>query len=110
MVRRGVLPAICEDWTNPNKPLRSTTIAVDAESQRKREQRLPNHQALYVLANIFNRKFDLSDERVHRDIYTTSITALLMSAPPAEKRSTGSHSDWWSRQPTSSNGADRSAA
>lgn len=81
MVRHGVLPAICEDWTNPNKPLRSTTIAVDAESQRKREQRLPNHDALYVLADIFNRKFDLSDERVHRDIYTTSITALLMSAP-----------------------------
>lgn len=81
MVRRGVLPAICEDWTNPNKGPKNTNIAVDAESQRKREQRLPNHDALYVLADIFNRTFDLSDERVHRDIYTTSITALLMSAP-----------------------------
>lgn len=81
LVRVGVLPANCGSWVNPNKQPKNIGISVDTESDRARQQKLPAPQALYALAEIFNRDVDTSDERCHKDVVTTSAIALLMSAP-----------------------------
>jgi len=81
MSRVGVVPAVCGAWTNPNRQPKNTGISVDAESEQLRQQKLPNHDALYALADIFSRDLDPSDERAQRDIVTTSAIALLMCAP-----------------------------
>lgn len=81
LVRSGVLPSSCNTWTNPNKQPKNQGISVDAESDRARQEKLPNHDALYALAEIFNRDLDPSDERCHCDIVTTGATSLLMCAP-----------------------------
>lgn len=81
LVRVGVLPAICGTWANPNKQPKNTGISVDATSEKARQGKLPNHDALYALADIFNRDLDPADKRAQRDIVTTSAIALLMCAP-----------------------------
>jgi hypothetical protein len=81
LVRHGVLPTICGEWVNPNKQPSNATIAVTAEAQRQREKRLPDHEALYALADIFSRDLDPTDPRNCSDIYITSVAALLMCAP-----------------------------
>ncbi|MCF8206485.1 MAG: hypothetical protein K9J82_15485 [Methylotenera sp.] len=81
LVRAGVLAPICGTWTNPNKQPKNTGISVDAKAEAARQQRLPDHDALYALADIFNRDLDPADERFQRDIITTSAMALLMCAP-----------------------------
>lgn len=81
LVRAAVLPAVYGTWVNPNKQPKNPGISVDAQSERARQQRLPDHDALYALAEIFNRDLDPADERVQRDIITTSAMALLLCAP-----------------------------
>lgn len=81
LVRSGVLPVNCGAWVNPNKQPKNRTISVDAESDRARQQKLPDPAALYALADIFARDLDPTDPRAHKDIVTTSAVALLMSAP-----------------------------
>lgn len=81
MVREGVLPAILTSWSSPNQQPKNNSISVDAAAQQARQDRLPDHGALYALAEIFNRDLDPADERLHRDIVITSAIALLMSAP-----------------------------
>lgn len=81
LVRAGILPPICGTWVNPNKQPKNRNISVDGETDRAREQKLPDHRALYALAEIFNRDLDPTDKRAHKDIVTTSVTALLMCAP-----------------------------
>lgn len=81
MVRNGVLPPICAEWKNPNKPPRNNSISVGGDADQVRHERLPNHCALEALAAVFNRDLDVQDKRFYRDIYTTSVVALLMGAP-----------------------------
>lgn len=81
MVGAGVLPAICGTWVNPNRQPKNNRISLDAEGDEARRRRLPNHEALYALADIFNRDLDPADDRIQRDIVTTSAIALLMCAP-----------------------------
>lgn len=81
LVRSNILPPSCGTWVNPNKQPKNHGISVDAESDRVRKKKLPNYDSLYALAAIFNRNFDPSDERCHRDIVTTGVTSLLMCAP-----------------------------
>ncbi len=81
LVRAGVLAPICGTWANPNKQPKNAGISVDAKAEEVRQRRLPDHDALYALADIFNRDLDPTDERVQRDIVTTSVMALLMCAP-----------------------------
>lgn len=81
LVRSGILPPSYGTWVNPNKQPKNHGISVDAESDLARQKKLPNHDALYALAEIFNRDFDPSNERCHRDIVTIGVTSLLMCAP-----------------------------
>ncbi len=81
MVRKGVLPPMCAQWKNPNKQPKNKGISVGREADRVRNERLPNHVALNALAEIFSRDLQVHDKRCYRDIYTTSVVALLMCAP-----------------------------
>lgn len=81
MVGRGILPVICNEWASPNKPPKYASFGVDTAAEIARQKKLPDPEALGALAAIFNRNLDPADTRLQRDIYTTSVTALLMCAP-----------------------------
>lgn len=81
MARIGVCPATAEHWSNPNKQAKNVSFDLDRSAELARQKRLPDHEAIYALADIFNRDLDTSDPRVQMDIVTTSACALLMSAP-----------------------------
>lgn len=81
LVKNGVLPLELRDWVSPFPAYRSVGETVGSAGDRARLSKLPDGEALAVLADIFNRALDPSDDRCHRDIYTTSVAALLLSAP-----------------------------
>lgn len=81
LVEKGILPAVCASWSNPNKQPKNNSISVDPTAERARQLRLPDSEALYALADIFNRDLDVADKRVQADIVATSAIALLMCAP-----------------------------
>jgi hypothetical protein len=54
---------------------------VGSEGDKARREKLPSSTALEALAEIFRCDLDPSDDRCQRDIYTTSVTALLLCAP-----------------------------
>jgi hypothetical protein len=81
LVEKGVLPLELKDWVNPLPVHRSVGNTVGSVGDKARQSKLPDAEALEVLADIFNRDLDTTDERYHRDIYTTGVSALLLSAP-----------------------------
>jgi hypothetical protein len=81
LVEKGVLPLELKDWVNPLPVYRSVGNTVGSAGDKARLGKLPDGEALAVLADIFNRDLDPSDDRYYRDIYTTSVAALLLSAP-----------------------------
>jgi hypothetical protein len=81
MAAHGILPLEVKQWTSPIVKVRDIGVSVGSEGDRARQNKLPNAEALEVLAAIFNRDLHPSDERLHRDICTTTATALLISAP-----------------------------
>ncbi len=63
------------DWKNPiNRPIDSVRTGIKARQQR--EKKLPNENLLNILADIF-----ASDPKVPRDIFTSSVCAMLLCAP-----------------------------
>lgn len=81
LVDKGVLPLEVKGWVNPFPAHRSVGNTVGSAGDKARLGKLPDAEALEVLADIFNRDLDPRDDRCHRDIYTTSVAALLLSAP-----------------------------
>ena len=81
MARKGVIAPVCATWANPNKQPKNTSYHLDASAEAARQKRLPEDDAIFALADIFNRDLDVTDARVQMDIVTTSACALLMSAP-----------------------------
>lgn len=64
-----------DGWNNPKKRP-SDSIKTGLKAKKEREKKLPNEYALNALAEIF-----ASNPENSRDIFTTSVFALLMSAP-----------------------------
>lgn len=81
LTNRGVLPLELRSWTSPIPRHRNIGNTVGGAGDLARQAKLPNLDALEVLADIFNRDLDPTDQRYHRDIYTTSVAALLVCAP-----------------------------
>jgi len=81
LARKGILPPICSHFVNPNKQPANVTHAIDAKADAVRKARLPDDDAIYAIADIFCREFDLADDTCHKDVLTTSTIALLMCAP-----------------------------
>ncbi|WP_256125249.1 integrase [Photorhabdus luminescens] len=70
-----LIPANLKAWNSP-MPRPADTIKTGKEAKIAREKKLPNETALNALAEIFaNQPID------ERDIFTTSVFAMLMSAP-----------------------------
>ncbi|QTP14802.1 integrase [Serratia symbiotica] len=64
-----------DSWKNPKKRP-SDSVKTGSKAKKEREKKLPNTQALNAIAEIF-----ASNPENPRDIFTTSVFALLMSAP-----------------------------
>jgi len=63
-------------WKSPNRKPREK--GTDDASMVERENRMPDEHAIYALADIFSQRVtDLS----YRDILTTSVMTILISAP-----------------------------
>ncbi len=81
LVSKGVLPLELRGWRHSLPSPRDEGKTVGSVGDKARQSKLPDADAVEALADIFNRNLDPSDERCHRDIYVTSVAALLMSAP-----------------------------
>lgn len=68
-------------WTSSIRKDRSAGNSVGSAGEKARRARLPAPDAVKALAEIFCRDLDTSDPRCQRDIYITSVTAILLSAP-----------------------------
>lgn len=63
------------DWRNPNPRARDKNRTGE-KAKQERKKRLPNEEALHALADIF-----AEHPTQPRDIFTTSVVAILMSVP-----------------------------
>lgn len=80
LASRKIVPANVESWISPfrHKPL---GIAVGTAGDLFRASKLPDLASIKALAEIFTHNLDPLNPAHQRDIYSTSITALLLSAP-----------------------------
>lgn len=63
------------DWKTPmRRPV--DTVRTGRKAKAQREKKLPSDEALNALSDIF-----ASNPVVHRDIFTTSVSAMLLCAP-----------------------------
>ncbi|GAA3972292.1 hypothetical protein [Allohahella marinimesophila] len=70
-----LIPHSVSNWSSPIRR-HEDTIRTGMKAKKDREKKLPNQTALNALAEIF-----ANNPENHRDIFTTSVFALLMSAP-----------------------------
>lgn len=68
-------------WVSPLRHKTHMGISVGSAGDKFRSEKLPDPAALKALAEIFNYNLNPNDPAHQRDIYSTSITALLLSAP-----------------------------
>ena len=75
MSQNNLINANLKEWVNPI-PRPSDVVKTGKKAKENREKKLPNAKALEALAEIF-----ASNPTESRDIFTTSVFAMLMSAP-----------------------------
>jgi hypothetical protein len=68
-------------WVSPIRRDVNLGNAVGSAGESHRASKMPDQDALKALAEIFNHDLNPLDPLHQRDIYTTSVTALLLSAP-----------------------------
>lgn len=81
IANQGFVPPVVGQWRSPIQFQRYTGRVVGSAGDKHRATKLPNFGAVSALAEIFSRNLDPTDERCHRDIYTTGVATLLCSAP-----------------------------
>ncbi|TBL42480.1 integrase [Hafnia alvei] len=75
VVENQLVENVVQDWVNPIKRAEDKN-KTGREAKKNREDKLPSDIALNALAEIF------ANDPIHeRDIFTTSVFAMLMSAP-----------------------------
>ena len=75
VVENQLVPNAIQDWVNPIQRAEDKN-KTGKEAKKNREEKLPSDTALNALAEIF------ANDPIHeRDIFTTSVFAMLMSAP-----------------------------
>jgi len=79
--KRQLIPTHVGSWVSPLRPAKNLGNAVGSIGEAHRAAKLPDQDALQALTEIFNHNLNPLDPAHQRDIYTTSITALLLSAP-----------------------------
>lgn len=75
LVENRLLSSAVQNWVNPIKRAEDKN-KTGREAKKNREEKLPSDIALNALAEIF-----ANDPINERDIFTTSVFAMLMSAP-----------------------------
>ncbi|MFQ2891891.1 integrase, partial [Aeromonas caviae] len=75
VVENRLVSSAVQDWRNPLKRAEDKN-KTGREAKKNREEKLPSDTALNALAEIF-----ASDPIDGRDVFTTSVFAMLMSAP-----------------------------
>jgi hypothetical protein len=78
---RKIVPMHIGSWVSPIRNQPSLGISVGSAGDLFRASKLPDLQSLKALAEIFNHNLDPLNPTHQRDIYSTSITALLLAAP-----------------------------
>jgi hypothetical protein len=78
---RQLVPACVGSWVSPIRKQVNLGIAVGSSGEDYRAAKLPDLQALKAMAEIFNQNLNPHNPAHQRNIYTTSITAVLLSAP-----------------------------
>ncbi|MDR3368689.1 hypothetical protein [Rhodoferax sp.] len=79
--KRQLTLAAVGSWVSPMPKVKQLGLAVGSAGEAHRASKLPDQDALKALAEIFNHDLNPLDPSHQRDIYTTSVTALLLSAP-----------------------------
>ena len=69
---------IAKHWKNPIKKPADKGIVIDEESEEYRASKLPDEEAIFIIADIFSRK---DSELSNRDVFVSSAVGLLLSAP-----------------------------
>ncbi len=81
LVKKKIIPAVVGYWVSPIANVKLMGNAVGTAGDKARLEKLPDQQALRALSEVFNHRLETDNPDHHRDIYTTSVTALLLSAP-----------------------------
>lgn len=79
--KRQLTLAPVGSWVSPIPKIKQLGLAVGSAGEAHRASKLPDQDALKALAEIFNHDLNPLDPSHQRDIYTTSVTTLLLSAP-----------------------------
>lgn len=66
------------EWKNPIKKPVDKGIVLDDVSEEYRASKLPDEEAIFIIADIFSRK---DSELSNRDVFVSSAVGLLLSAP-----------------------------
>lgn len=76
-----LIPADLSFWKNPISAVGNLQKQIGKEAEIERLKKMPDPRALDALAEIFAHNFNPLDPAHHKDIYTTSISAMLLAAP-----------------------------
>lgn len=68
-------------WKNPIRSVDNLNARIGKEAERARLKKMPDPRALDALAEIFAHDLNPSNPGHHKDIYTTSVSAMLLAAP-----------------------------
>lgn len=77
----GIVSSVIGTWLSPLLRPLDMGSTIGSAGEKARNAKLPDQRAIEAIAEIFNQKLDPRDQSHHRDIYTTSVTCLLISAP-----------------------------
>lgn len=76
-----LIPTDLSSWKNPISGAANLQKQIGKEAEIERLKKMPDVRALDALAEIFSHDFNPLDPAHHKDIYTTSVSAMLLAAP-----------------------------
>lgn len=76
-----LIPNDLSSWNSPIASAVNRQKQIGIEAEIERSKKMPDSRALTALAEIFSHNFNPCDSAHHKDIYTTSVSAMLLAAP-----------------------------
>lgn len=76
-----LIPTDLSSWKNPISSIGNLQKKIGKEAEIERLKKMPDVRALNALAEIFAHDLNPLDPAHHKDIYTTSVSAMLLAAP-----------------------------
>jgi len=78
---KKLIPTDLSSWKSPLSAAANLQKQIGKEAEIERLKKMPDPRALDALAEIFAHDFNPRDPAHHKDIYTTSVSAMLLAAP-----------------------------